>query len=753
MVRELRVDGEADRRVERLGAFQIGHRQVDEHGGHRSLLIGWSGDASHTCKKQVARQECFRTYLRNFDVRRSASGLPPVWQRRVGSRPKSTAHELPRRVASGHERGERILRKRNQNDSRASVRVTRIEFRGYRRLADTASNIDGQLTAFVGFNEAGKTSLLHALEWFSSGSVLSELEYNRSRPPEDDSASVVKVYFELEDQDRAVFAHVPVEDAPNSCILYRRPDGGRTYEFRPRPRRPRGPFVEAADRLKSATKRLAKQLEEESSNSDGPNEWSASVMAALDRPDDEWDQSTRNCLQHLCDWFGEVPTGRKRARDSQLVGLLERVESLIAVDHPLDSIWNAVKGREPKFVLFNEEDRALETSYNLSPQQRDIPRAVDRLLYLSGIDIDDMWTYVQNGDTSKRETALERGNDRLRSIFDQAWNQSKVTVRFNVNAGRLEVLIKELHGDGDVTNIGERSDGLKAFVALVAFIEAGGYDVPPILLIDEAETHLHYDAQADLVGVLLKSVDVKQVFYTTHSPGCLPGDLGTGIRVLARDPNHADSSIVKSNFWDGEGPGFSPLLFAMGAGAAAFSVCRSAVLAEGASDMVLLPSLIRMATGLSDLDYQIAPGLANAHGSGIRVEEVAAKVVYLVDGDEGGSAHKAALQNAGVEAGRIFSLPEGAAVEDLVATDVYISVIGSFLAAMGENRRFTHSDAVSNIPITKSFHDWAKQHGIGTPGKVEVCYALLRHEDLRLTAVGAKVLKSLHAKFVQAFDA
>ncbi len=78
-----------------------------------------------------------------------------------------------------------------------------------------------------------------------------------------------------------------------------------------------------------------------------------------------------------------------------------------------------------------------------------------------------MWTHIQNGDSTRRETVLERGNDQLRALFDQAWNQSKVTVRFNVNGTRLEVLIKELDGDGDVTNISERSDGLKTFVALV----------------------------------------------------------------------------------------------------------------------------------------------------------------------------------------------------------------------------------------------------------------------------------------------
>jgi predicted ATP-dependent endonuclease of OLD family len=54
----------------------------------------------------------------------------------------------------------------------------------------------------------------------------------------------------------------------------------------------------------------------------------------------------------------------------------------------------------------------------------------------------------------------------------------------------------------------------------------------PILLLDEIETHLHYDAQADLAQMLAKQEIVAKVIYTTHSMGCLPEDLGTGVRFI-----------------------------------------------------------------------------------------------------------------------------------------------------------------------------------------------------------------------------
>ena len=228
------------------------------------------------------------------------------------------------------------------------------------------------------------------------------------------------------------------------------------------------------------------------------------------------------------------------------------------------------------------------------------------------------------------------------------------------------------------TRIEERSEGLRAFVTLAVFLGSQALEVPPILLIDEAELHLHADAQADLVGGLLRQINATQVWYTTHSPACLPSDLGTGIRLLER---HGEKSEIKSHFWTNQEPGFAPLLYAMGAGAAAFSRCRWAVLGEGASEMILLPTLIRKATGLDDLPYQVAPGLANARGHDMDVEEVAARVIYLTDGDKPDD-YLSDLRASNVPESRLKSLPPGTSVEDLLDRDFLISVINSLLPEM-----------------------------------------------------------------------
>jgi len=328
-----------------------------------------------------------------------------------------------------------------------------------------------------------------------------------------------------------------------------------------------------------------------------------------------------------------------------------------------------------------------------------------------------------------------------------------VAVRLNTNSSQLEVLVKELRESGPVTQVSERSDGLRIFIALAAFLASGGWKVPPVLLIDEAETHLHFDAQADLVGVLLKSVDAEQVLYSTHSPGCLPSDLGTGIRLVTRDPDDAAASVIKSNFWAGQAPGFAPLLFAMGAGAAAFSACRRAVVSEGPTEMILLPELLRAANGLDDLEYQVAPGLSNVRGFGLKVEEIAAKVVYLADGDSGGDDLSARLLRQGVAPARVFQLPPGCALEDLIELEDYISAVNGLLAEMGQSARISASDLRDGQTVAKSLEVWAKHAGARLPGKTEIAYALLRGRNLRLRPAARTALRRLHRDFLRAFAA
>ncbi len=467
---------------------------------------------------------------------------------------------------------------------------------------------------------------------------------------------VVEAKFELDKSDQAELADLdlatPPRNGADTEACGRLVPSGRFPRTNPKSDAVRGRHQTTRGTHRKLSAQFSGESEEGAENGT-PESWLEIVTRALeDPPNRVWTDEISSASDLLSTWLESVsPTSRSgKPRDEKAAELLRQVTHVAQSPHPAKAARARVLSRIPKFVAFRDADRVLSTSHPIiDGETRANPQpALANVLRIANLDLNRLWSFVERGgDSSNRESYIEEANERLEDFFTQAWNQSELTVRLKVTESTLEVLFKEMRRGGPVTNIEERSDGLRTFVALATFLAAQRLDIPPILLIDEAETHLHLDAQADLVGALLKQINATQVFYTTHSPGCLPTDLGTGIRLLRRDPRRQNASEIRSDFWTNQEPGFAPLLYAMGASAAAFSACRHAVLAEGAADMILLPTLIRMATGLSDLTYQIAPGLAAANTYDMRVEEVAAKVVYLTDGDAQGDTYAQLLIDSG----------------------------------------------------------------------------------------------------------
>lgn len=165
--------------------------------------------------------------------------------------------------------------------------------------------------------------------------------------------------------------------------------------------------------------------------------------------------------------------------------------------------------------------------------------------------------------------------------------------------------------------------------------------------------------------------------------------------------------------------------------------------------MVLLPTLLRKATDLGDLEYQVAPGLANAHAYGMDVEDIAAKVIYLTDGDAQGATYRKQLKDANVPDSRVFQLPDKTTSEGLLDRDYFIEVAngllpdGVFVAA---------KDLPAAKPIAKAFESWAQRHGYSV-GHVALAYGLIaKPRSIRFASGAADVLRELHNDFMTAFN-
>ncbi|MGF2948211.1 AAA family ATPase [Microbacterium alcoholitolerans] len=639
------------------------------------------------------------------------------------------------------------------------MRLVKAAINGFGRLAEGKINLDNKVIAIVGPNEAGKTTLLRALAFIDNRATLSASERSRHLNVPDD-ATVVSVQYLLDKEDQSSVVEFDLEDAPTSIWLSRTASSDPKPHLRvePAPRKAIAPLEKSVKALRTAaTKRTFAQLDYQAP---GPDEEGNEV------PVDEAHAALRNQAEStIATLFNDIEldgivtaTSRhagplRSIRDAvtkygltpPLADALSAILNWIDRDDPTAAVAQALYDRTPNILMFSEADRTLASTHTLSDELVATPPAsLANLVGMAGLDLRALWATFTSGDEGERETLIDEANRVLAAKFKAAWKQSKITVVLKTERTVLSIRIKQ--DDKRITQFDERSAGLKMFVALVAFLAVREEITPPVLLIDEAETHLHIDAQADLVNTFMTQQQAAKVIYTTHSPACLPPDLGSNIRAVVPDSEHEYRSVIQGSFWHGAA-GFSPLMLAMGAGAAAFSTARYVVLGEGASEMLLLPSLIKSAINVPDLEYQVAPGLSEVPPDMYPELDLAgARVAYVLDGDKGGRDRKSALVSGGVPSDRIVTL-DALTLENLLDAESYLKGVRLLLAECNPD---TVIPALPDLPEPTAevwptvLGRWADGHNLKMPGKRIVASRLVEDGLAVPSTYGTPVLRRLH---------
>ncbi len=413
-------------------------------------------------------------------------------------------------------------------------------------------------------------------------------------------------------------------------------------------------------------------------------------------------------------------------RSPRLVAEMRAVLAAEDEAHPHDQGRDELRDLVPQFVRFELRDRELSDEYDLAELADDPPPSLRNLARLAGLDLPELLGQIRADLTGSIEDTKKAANEELERRF-AAWTQ-KPPVKVSVDTSGTRLLIHVQSGSGATMKIRERSEGLRQFVALVALTAGEGHSVAPILLIDEAERHLHYDAQADLIGVLEEQDAAAQVIYTTHSAACLPDDLGAGVRVV-RGIEDQMLSTVEQQFWSDDA-GLVALLLAMGAASLAFVPLRPAAIVEGGSDLVLLPSLMKDATGEEALGFQVVPGAANVPPeriAGLDLQGVS--TVWILDGDAGGKSRRKFLIKNKVPSEQIHLLEAGGKgidLEDLIHAKTYVKAVNSYVDDVGGTGEFDASELPEgNCQRHKTVERWCTANGLPKPGKTAIANKVL----------------------------
>ena len=605
-----------------------------------------------------------------------------------------------------------------------------VKITGFRRFAETTKlDVSGKLVALVGPNEAGKSSVLEVLP-----SVLDEDEFAASaltRGQEANSRAILESAFFLDEGDRQALSNVPGGSRVCWFKVYKYADGSRRYNLEPKLSRDLTPRRKTIAALERATSHAAINSIEVDDEEDTPVAHLMSLLEVLRngkenlKPPEKAaiDETAASIEPHITD---SMP---KYIRDlPKQLRLLRKCEDL---GNPWQTAVTILKQRLPQYLEFTPGERELASDYQLDEESASPSAPLRNLCIISGLDLNKLSGAIEGQDQAEVRTIISRANERLAIAFEETWSQSKVLVRFHIDGRTLYL---QLEDPGlQFTSLGDRSDGLQQFVALMAFTTVKRAS-EPILLIDEAETHLHYDGQADLMQMLAKQAVARKVIYTTHSAGCLPEDLGTGVR-LVQPKKGTNQSRIENWFWREGDPGFSPLLFGMGATTLAFFPVRKAVLVEGVSDLILMPSLLREVMERDDLGFQLVPGLSNANGAQLRLlESHGSHALYLVDNDQGGRDLRKFLIANGIEISNIMAIASSRSavetVEDLLAAKVFLGAVNETLHMFQPESKI--SLRLSEVPLagrSAALEKWCSRKRLRPLSKRAIAYNVLEQKS------------------------
>ena len=630
------------------------------------------------------------------------------------------------------------------------MKLVTLQINRYRRFEAAKINLDAPVVALVGPNEAGKSSLLQAL--VNIGQSLHFGNHDFTRGVEIEGPVFVATYL-LEQRDIDVLQdQVPEASEVRWYRVSKFHDGELGHELLP--------DVEWTCKNLSQTRSSLMEIVDIFWDVTGthfpPDHETISKILSWMPQDNRTHFYSDNEIQQLTELlnlFSQWPEEELHPKVIQARDNVAAMRDEISGELPNETAAEILDDLLPTVLDFTENDRSIHTTYDLQAPQT-WTDGLRNLARLADLDLGELTAAVVNSRSDLRQEYLRQANRHLEQIFRETWLQSELTVELDVQGTQLQIHVSS---DGGVLHrLENRSDGMRIHLALVAFLaNREELSVPPIVVLDEAESHLHWDAQAELVKMLHNQKFVSQVIYSTHSPGCLPNDLGCGVRSVV--PTEDDRSIVRDWIWERRA-GYRPLLTDMGASTAALTPFRFSVATEGITDFILLPALLRAASGDDSLPYQVVPGISQLSREGLRsIDSECESTLYLLDGDQGGKDLRRQLKGVKIEEDRIFLLPDGVVLEDLIDSEVLHAAIKEELHRSGHqiDSPIELPDSGRTVYIENLF----EQESIESPNKRNIASRVLeltaRSPDevpKSLVEDGCKTfLCELHQSFLAAF--
>lgn len=463
------------------------------------------------------------------------------------------------------------------------MRLRKFRARAYRCIHDSGEIRVGDLAAFVGRNESGKTTILQALTLLNKDQQVSELDLCDEMTEElKEEVRLAEGDFELNHEEIKLikdtfpsipeikkikifrtnnnpipqydFGDVEISEAENS--------GLNSWEnFREK-------FLTFLDTIPNHVRikldsgffeGQAPETEEIFRNEMAEFGNNLQVLAA-DEPQviEEWNKISDETDSNF---------------QSLLVGTTEKM----ALENFIDS------NLHPRFVYFSDYKKIIgninlneykkertSPSIEFSEEEFDKADTVDNLFYLAELDVEEL--EEAKNSPSQLIKLLNTSSKRLTEKLNPAWKGDPIHVELRLNPNNvMSVVISDVHRDGTVTNTGllnRRAEGFKwtfSFIVNFAAETQRAELKEAILLLDEPARNLHPTQQRGISDLLKSLAGSNQVLYATHSPYMI-FDYAPGNLLVVELDKKKHLSRIYYDYWNADDLTLTPILYGLSRG-------------------------------------------------------------------------------------------------------------------------------------------------------------------------------------------
>jgi predicted ATP-dependent endonuclease of OLD family len=464
------------------------------------------------------------------------------------------------------------------------LRLRKFRVQAFRCIHDSGDIVVGDLAAFVGRNESGKTTILQALTMLNRDEMISELDLcDEMTEHLKSEIRIVEGDFELNhDETEIIKERFPslhltklkiFRTNKNPEIQYDFGDTHVNKEEHQNLEHWQDITKQLLSFIESIPNYISKKLDTDFFTGSMPGNKKI-IQAELDGFSSNLHTIATEEKQVISEW---EETNSK---------ILKNVEKILVDNTESEALKNFIDDRlHPRFVYFSDYKKILgninlaefikesetEASAGIEYVEGfDRAETVKNLLYLAEFEIEKL-EEVKNS-PSKLIKFLNIASKKLTERLNPSWKGEAINVELRLNPGNiLSVVLSDVHKDGTITNTGllnRRAEGFKwtfSFIVNFAAETQKAELKEAILLLDEPARNLHPTQQMGISDLLKNLAGSNQVLYATHSPFMIFDYTPGNLLVVELDRKKHLSKIFYE-YWKADDATLTPILYGLSKG-------------------------------------------------------------------------------------------------------------------------------------------------------------------------------------------